>query len=134
MLLYILSKCCVQGLTTRHSRHLVVMRKTRQYSMELYSSFLAYRDDVLSGRDQGFCLLMAKLERALAAAAHTDAEVVKQASQCCLKRKQKREKRIKLRESGQIWSSNNLSTSQEQESKSNEHSNQIPDVEGEEKE
>jgi len=80
----------------------VVLRKVEKYSADMRSRFLAYKEDVLSGKDDGFGILMAKLERELASDAHINTKVVKNASQCCLKRKQKREKRIKLREMGQI--------------------------------
>ena len=94
--------CCVQGLTTRHSRHLVVLRKVCRFTSRELEEFNGYRIDVLNGRDDGFGLLMKMLEKALAPDAHTNVEVVKQSSNCSLKRKQKRAKRAELREQGLV--------------------------------
>jgi hypothetical protein len=52
----------------------------------------------MSGQDNGFGLLMGKLQAALAADAHRNESVVKVLSNCGEKRRQSKENRRKVRE------------------------------------
>jgi len=85
-----LTRLCHQGLSTRHGRHAVVMRKVREYSVHLRQEFDVYRQRVLT-KDQdspdGFSMLLGKLEKALAPGGFEDQEVVKVASKGALRRK-----------------------------------------------
>ena len=82
--------CCKQALSTRHGRHLVLMRKTKSMTTELKEEFLNYKQRVLSGDDDGFGKLIAKLQLALSAEGMNNETVVKQVSNRCAKRKEKR--------------------------------------------
>ena len=73
---------CEQQLSTRHSRHAVLMRKYRCYTMEREEEFGRYKQHVLSGEDTGFGQLMTKLEAALAADAFENEAVIKKPSAC----------------------------------------------------
>lgn len=89
--------CCKQPLSTRHGRHLVLMRKSKHITPELSAEFLSYKQRVLSGEDTGFGKLIAKLQLALSAEGIHDDNVVKQTSNRCAKRKEKRLKQIALK-------------------------------------
>ena len=85
--------CCKQPLSTRHGRHLVLMRKAKLLTSDLSTEFLAYKQRILSGED-GFGKLMAKLQLALSAEGMHDEKVIKQTSSRCAKRKEKRLKQL----------------------------------------
>ena len=89
-----LEHMCVQNLSTRHGRTAVQLRKVRPYCAELRAEFAAYCSEVLQGRDVHFGLLIGKLERALAPAAHDDAAVVKRKSAAFEKRRASKNKRL----------------------------------------
>jgi SNF2 family DNA or RNA helicase len=78
---------CCQSLSTRHGRHLVVMRKIKEYDESAKMSFYEYKQRVLSGADEGFGKLMEKLQTALSNEAYTDDSVIKRISSTCAKRK-----------------------------------------------
>jgi len=79
---------CEQPLSSRHGRRAVVMKKIREYDLELEAEFAAYKQEVMSGRDLGFGQLIHKLSRALAVNAYYDEDVVKRASNACARRKE----------------------------------------------
>ncbi len=82
-----LDALCLQGLSTRHGRHAVLLRKHCVYTPALQQQFADYSARVLSGQDiAGFGSLKGKLEAALAPGAHTDDAVVKRKSRQCEKR------------------------------------------------
>lgn len=68
---------CVQNLSSRHSRHLVVLEKTCKYSLEMNCRFSHYRERVKSGIDGGFSQLIKKLDAALSSDALFNESVVK---------------------------------------------------------
>lgn len=68
---------CHQGLSSRHGRRAVVMAKTSHFTASTEAEFNQYKQRVLAGEDEGFGLLMSKLEAALAADAHENENVVK---------------------------------------------------------
>jgi hypothetical protein len=93
-----LIRYCHQGLSTRHGRHLVLMRKTCEYSQEALSEFNIYRNGILSGEESkqaqvGFRSLLGKLELALAAGGFDNDAVVKHASKGAIRRKESAKKR-----------------------------------------
>ena len=80
---------CLQGLSTRHGRHAVLLSKHCVYTPAMQAEFSAYRLRVMSGRDVGgFGSLMGKLQAALDPGAHEDEDVVKRKSKLCMKRQQ----------------------------------------------
>ena len=94
-----LDALCLQGLSTRHGRHAVVLRKHCAYTVALQQEFAVYSAHVLSGQDTtGFGSLKGKLEAALAPGAHTDDAVVKRKSRQCEKRQQAKHAKQRERE------------------------------------
>ena len=86
---------CRQTLSTRHGRHLVVLRKTRAYSKEDREEFENYKKKVMLGEDgQGFGVLLKKLQLALSNDAFFDDRVVKKISSRCAKRKENKLKQL----------------------------------------
>lgn len=88
-----------QGLSVRHGRHAIVMKKTKNPCPESVSKFAAYRHSVMTGQDKHFGELMVRLELALANDAHENEAVVKHASLKSIQRKESKERRKKVRES-----------------------------------
>lgn len=96
---------CEQGLSTRHCRCLVVMKKIREYGSEERSSFEQYSSSVLQKQtNEGFETLIDRLREALSTdPLHCEAEgVVIQASNASMKRKLRKEKRIQLKKEGKL--------------------------------
>ena len=91
---------CKQPLSTRHGRHVVLMRKTKPVTPELTAEFQSYKQRVISGEDSGFGKLIAKLHIALSAEGIHDNNVVKQTSNRCAKRKEKQLKQLALKTGG----------------------------------
>eukprot|EP01038_Epipyxis_sp_PR26KG_P013685 gene13685-18361_t len=89
---------CHQSLSARHGRRAVVMRKIRDYTIELEEEFNRYKTVIMSGQDTGFGQLMGKLEAALAANAYDNDAVVKILSTSSSKRKASKDFRKKQRE------------------------------------
>jgi len=90
---------CLQGLSTRHGRHAVLLRKHCAYSVPMRAHFDAYRLRVMSGQDVGgFGSLMSKLQAALDPGAHEDEDVVKRKSKLCVRRQQSKATREVYRE------------------------------------
>jgi tRNA (guanine10-N2)-methyltransferase len=89
-----LEQMCLQTLTTRHGRHAVLLRKTKEYTKELEQQFNNYKISVMTGENKNFGQLMHKLERALAPDANEDDEVIKRVSNTCQKRKDSKVKRL----------------------------------------
>jgi hypothetical protein len=67
---------CHQSLSSRHGRRAVVMRKYQRYTAELKAEYDSYKIAVLSGKDQGFGMLMSKLQAALDVNAFENENVV----------------------------------------------------------
>jgi tRNA (guanine10-N2)-methyltransferase len=84
---------CCQGLSTRHGRHLVVMRKVSFLDAARAADFAAYKQRVVSGADQGFGRLMTKLQNALSSDGLADESVVKRISQRCARRQASKQKK-----------------------------------------
>ena len=93
---FVFCKLCVQGLSTRHGRHLVILQKSRRYTCELAEEFNKYKESVLAGTDGGFSLLMSKLDAALASDAHTNERVVKHCSKRRLKAVKGKERKVEM--------------------------------------
>jgi len=94
-------RLCQQGLSTRHGRHAVLMRKHCAYSEILQDEFARYRVAVMSDQDDGgFGRLISKLESALAVGAHEDPCVVKQTSNAAKRRQDSKKWRNAYRAAG----------------------------------
>merc|ERR1711871_1806655 len=68
---------CLQGLSSRHGRHLVILRKHRRYDENLVREFEDYREKVRLKTDGGFSGLIEKLTLALSAEGSQDESVIK---------------------------------------------------------
>eukprot|EP00981_Chlorochromonas_danica_P010919 scaffold3535_cov162-Ochromonas_danica.AAC.5 len=106
----VIEDICHQPLSARHGRRAVIMRKHRAWSEEAEVDFLSYKQSILSGQDDGFGLLMGKLQAALAGNAYENENVVKKLSNCGERRRQSKEFRRKLREAGLAYPVNPNST------------------------
>jgi hypothetical protein len=101
-------RICEQQLSTRHSRHAVVMVKYRNYTPALEEEFAVYKDFIISGQDTGFGSLMTKLELALSVDAFQNDAVIKKCSNASLRRKESKIRRAKERDEGkQIFPNKN---------------------------
>ena len=100
---------CHQMLSGRHGRRAVVMRKKHLYSTELQQSFMNYKQNVIDGNDQGFGLLMPKLEQALAADAYENENVKKIYSNIGQKRQLRKREKIARRKEIEKNSENTIS-------------------------
>ena len=94
-----LLEVCEQRLSTRHGRHVVVLRKVRPYTYRLQDEFAGYCDGVMSGGDELFGKLMIKLELALSEEAFDDSRVVKKISNCAMRRRESKMAKKSERES-----------------------------------
>jgi tRNA (guanine10-N2)-methyltransferase len=81
-----IERTCRQMLTTRHGRHLVIAKKTKEYTAERHADFVRYSQQVMTASQKrnvdtlGFSGLLARLERALAGDARENPEVIKYTS------------------------------------------------------
>jgi tRNA (guanine10-N2)-methyltransferase len=120
-----LEMTCEQPLSSRHGRRAVVMRKYKDYTVELFDEFNVYKSSIMNGihpdvneRDNsdnpliktsriddqpqlishGFAILMTKLQKALAVDGFYDKTVMKKTSKSCLRRKESFAAKKKFRE------------------------------------
>ena len=84
---------CLQGLSSRHGRHLVILKKYRRYEKKLVTEFEEYREKVRLKTDGGFSGLIEKLTLALSVEGEKDESVIK-----ILSRRKKNIDRVKKAE------------------------------------
>ena len=94
-----LKDICLQNLSSRHGRRLVVLKKVHEYTKDKMETFNEYKESVLQGKDGNFSLLIKKLAASLAPDAHANVEVVKKISRTKEKRMNSTVNRIAWRNS-----------------------------------
>ena len=90
---FVVEHLCLQSLSTRHGRHAVMLRKTRENTPDLQEDFSAYKDRVLAGQEGHFDQLAKKLEAALAPGSRGNEDVVIRSSMGAQRRRAAKERR-----------------------------------------